>query len=81
MRAVIKVRILTMTYLLHVHRKKFRMDGVIDACCPLCCLEEEVIVHMLIRCPALSSMRTTYMNELKQCIQSSLGPGEWTLTQ
>ena len=33
---------------------------------------------MLIRCPALSAVRTTYMNELKQCIQSSLGPGEWT---
>ena len=78
MRAVVKVRILTGTYLLQVHRKKFRMDGVIDACCPLCCLEEEDIVHMLIRCPALSAVRTTYMNELKQCIQSSLGPGEWT---
>ena len=49
MRAVVKVRILTGTYLLQVHRKKFRMDGVIDACCPLCCLEEEDIVHMLIR--------------------------------
>ena len=81
MRAVVKVRILTAvtgTYLLQVHRKKFRMDGVINACCPLCCLEEEDIVHMLNRYPAPSAVRTTYMNELKQCIQSSLGPGEWT---
>ena len=78
MRAIVKVRILTGTYLLQVHRKKFRMDGVTDACCPLCCLEDEDIVHMLIRCPALSAVRTTYINELKQCIQSLLGPGEWT---
>ena len=78
MRAVVKVRILTGTYLLQVHRKKIRMDGVIDACCPLCCLEKEDIVYMLIPCPALSAVRTTYMNELKQFIQSSLGPGEWT---
>ena len=33
---------------------------------------------MLIRCPALSAVRTTYINELKQCIKSLLGPGEWT---
>ena len=78
MRAIVKVRILTGTCLLQVHRKKFRMDGVIDACCPLCCLEDEYIVHMLIRCPALSAVRTTYINERKQCIQSLLGPGEWT---
>ena len=38
MRAIVKVRILTGIYLLQVHRKKFRMNGVIDACCPLCCL-------------------------------------------
>ena len=30
MRAIVKVRILTGTYLLQVHRKKFRMDGVTD---------------------------------------------------
>lgn len=76
-RAVVKVRILTGTYVLQVHRKKFRMDGVFDACCPLCCLEDEDIVHMLTRCPALSTVRTTYINELKQCIQSTLGSGEW----
>ena len=78
MRAIVNVRILTGTYLLQVHRKKFRMDGVIDACCPLCCLENEDIVHMVIRWPALNAVRTTYINELKQCIQSLLGPGEWT---
>ena len=33
---------------------------------------------MLIRCPALSVVRTTYINELKQCIKFLLEPGEWT---
>ena len=57
MRPIVKVRILTGTYLLPVHRKKFRMDGVTDASCPLCYLEDEDIVHMLIPCPALSEVR------------------------
>ena len=64
MRAIVKVRILTGTYLLQIHRKKFKMDGVIDVSCPLCCLEDEDIVYMLTRCPALSETRTTYMGEL-----------------
>ena len=50
------------------------MNRVVDASCPSCYLEDEDIVHMLIRCPALSEFRTTYMGELKQCIQASLGP-------
>ena len=78
MRAIVKVRILTGTYLLQVHRKKFSMDGVTDACCPLCYLEDEDIVHMLIRCPALNEVRITCINELKKCIQTWLGTGEWT---
>ena len=78
MRAIVKVRILTGTYLLQVHRKKFRMDGVTDACCPLCYIEDEDIVHMLIRCPALNEVRITCINELKKCIQTWLGTGEWT---
>ena len=77
MRAVVKVRILTGTYLLQVHRKKFRMEGTVDACCPLCYIEDEDLVHMLTRCPALNIVRTRYINELKQCINSTLGPGEW----
>ena len=77
MRAVVKVRILTGTYLLQVHRKKFRMEGTVDACCPLSYIEDEDLVHMLTRCPALNIVRTRYINELKQCINSTLGPGEW----
>ena len=35
MRAIIKVKMLTGTYLLHTHRIKFKMDRVADATCPL----------------------------------------------
>ena len=75
MRAIVKVRVLTGTYLLQVHRKKFRMDVVTDACCSLCYLEDEDIVHKLIRCPALNEVRITCINELKKCIQTWLGTG------
>ena len=75
MRAIVKVRILTGTYLLRVHAKKFRMDGVTDVCCPLCCQEDEDIVHMLIHCPSLSVVRTAYINGLNRFIQSWLGAG------
>ena len=40
------MRILTGTYLPQVHRKKFRMEGTVDACCPLCYIEDEDLVHM-----------------------------------
>ena len=72
------MRILTGTYLLRVHAKKFRMDGVTDACCPLCCKEDEDIVHMLMHCPSLSGVRTAYINEINRFIQSWLGTGKWT---
>ena len=32
MRVIVKVRILTGTFRLQVHRKKIRMDGVTDSC-------------------------------------------------
>ena len=36
-----------------------------------------VFKHMSVK-GRTSAQLPTYMNELKQCIQSSLGPGEWT---
>ena len=51
------------------------MDGVTDACCPLCCQEDEDIVHMLIHCLSLSVVRTAYINELNRFIQSWLVTG------
>ena len=78
MRAVTKVRILTGTYLLQSHRKKFKMEGVVDVTCPLCCLEDEDLVHMLTRCPALSETRNVYMKNIKACFQAKVGHSAWS---
>ena len=78
MRAITKVRILTGTYLLQSHRKKFKMEGVVDAICPLCCLEDEDLVHMLTRCPALSETRNTYMRNIKQNFEAVVGSKAWS---
>ena len=51
MRAAVKWRILTGTYLLQSHKMKYNIDSVKEATCPLCCLEDEDLEHMLLRCP------------------------------
>ena len=55
------------------------MDGVTDACCPLCCQEDEDIVHMLIHCPSLSVVCTAYINDLKYPILAGVGLVDKTL--
>ena len=77
-RAIIKARMLTGTYLLRIHRKKFNIDGVSDATCPLCCLEDGVIVHMLTRCPALTEVRSSHLDDLKRRLQDALDPHAWS---
>ena len=77
-RAIIKARMLTGTYLLQTHRKKFNMEGASDATCPLCCLEDEDIVHMLTQCPALSEVRSLHLDDVKRCLQDALGPHAWS---
>ena len=54
------------------------MDGVSDATCPLCCIEDEDIVHMLTRCPELSDVRSLHLDELKRCLHDALGPHAWS---
>ena len=43
------VGILTETYLLQSHRKKFRIEEVFDATSPFCYMEDEDLVHMMIQ--------------------------------
>ena len=54
------------------------MEGVVDAICPLCCLEDEDLVHMLTRCPALSETRNTYMRNIKQNFEAVVGSIAWS---
>ena len=64
MRAIVKGRMLTGTYLLQSHKIKFNIDCVIDTTCPLCCIEDGDIGHMLLRGPALRCIRNQYLTEL-----------------
>ena len=77
MRAIVKVRMLTGTYLLESH-KKFNVDGAVEATCPLCRLEDEDIGHMLLRCPALRCVRNQYLAELRGRLQQHLGIHIWS---
>ena len=78
MRAIVKVRILTGTYLLQSHRKKFKMEEVVGATCPLCYLEDEDIVHILTRCPAHSETRNTYLRNIKHSFQATVSSSAWS---
>ena len=53
------------------------MEGVVDATCPLCCLEDEDLVHMLTRCPALSETINTYIRNIKQSFKAAVGSSAW----
>ena len=77
-RSITNVLILTGTYLLQTHRQKFKMEGVVDATCPLSCLEDEDLVHMLTPCQALSETINTYMRNIKQSFQAAVGSSAWS---
>ena len=73
MRVIMKVYVLTWMYLLQFHNKKFNIDCLVEEIC----LEDEHIEHMLLRCPALSSVRNQCLAELKLCLQHNLGLHIW----
>ena len=54
--------------------KRFNLDGGTVATCPLCCLEDEDLVHMLTGCLALYSVRQRYLRDIQQYLQQPTGP-------
>ena len=54
------------------------MEGVVDATCHLCYLEDEDIVHMLMRCSKLSETRHTYLRNIKQSFQVTVSSSAWS---
>ena len=66
------------TYLLQSLKMKYNIDSVKEAMCPLCCLEDEDLEHMLLRCPTLSSIRSHHLTELKRYLQQKLGLHIWS---
>ncbi len=76
-RGTIKARILTGTYMLQTLKAKFNQFEV-DPICPLCRLENEDIVHMITRCPALHEARKEPMSALRQFVINRVGSIYWT---
>ena len=68
-RGVVKSRIITGTYIVQSTRAKFNQYQI-DSTCPLCHLEEEDIIHMLLRCSVLHSVRKGPFRTLKDYVIS-----------
>lgn len=75
-KGVVKARILTGTYILQKHRQSFS-NGSVNAVCPHCHLEDEDLLHMLARCPAFYSIRSSTVQTLKNIIVQATGHDIW----
>ena len=58
---------------------KYNINSVKEATCPLCCLEDEDLKHMLLRCPALSSVRSHHLTGMAEKIHSAYFGTSWGL--
>ena len=63
-KGVVKARILTGTYMLQKNRQSFS-NGLVNAVCPHCCLEDEDQLYMLARCPAFYAIRSSIIHTLR----------------
>ena len=72
-RGVVKCGILTGTYTVQTIRSKFNQYQV-NSTCPLCFKENEDIIHMLLRCSVLHSVRKESFRVLKDYIISKTDP-------
>ena len=75
-RGIVKCRILTGTYIVQTIRSKFNQYQV-NSTCPLCFIEDEDIVHMLLRCSVLHSVRKEPYRVLRDYIISKTDPDFW----
>ena len=64
-RASVKCRLLSGTYILQTNQAKFNGNDV-DPTCPLCRMENEDIIHFLIKCNSLHQYRRKYLHDLKE---------------
>ena len=75
-RGVVKSRIITGTYIVQSTRAKFNQYQI-DSTCPLCHLEEEDIIHMLLRCSVLHSVRKGPFRTLKDYVINRTSETFW----
>ena len=62
-RAIVKMCTLTGTNPMQTQRNNFRSERAIYVMYPLCFLEAGDIINMLSRCPVLSAVCSSYLNE------------------
>ena len=75
-RGITKARMLTGVYMLQTTKSKFNQYEV-EQICPLYRLAEEDLQHMLLRCPALSEVRSPLFSPIRQLLISHLGSSRW----
>ena len=73
-RGITKARMLTGVYMLQTTRfNQYEVEQI----CPLCRLVAEDLQHMLLRCPALSDVRSHLFSSIRQLLNSHLGSSWW----
>ena len=75
-RGITKDRMLTGVYMLQTTKSRFNQYEV-DQICPLCRLAAEDHQHMLLRCPALSEVRSPLFSSIRQLLISHLRLSWW----
>ena len=75
-RGITKARMLTGVYMLQTTQSRFNQYEV-EQMCPLCRLAAEDIHYMLLRCPALSEVRSALVSSIRQLLISHLGSSWW----
>ncbi|CAC5401046.1 unnamed protein product [Mytilus coruscus] len=75
-KANIEARFLTGTYLLQEHIQRFNGNSD-EQKCLLCQIEQEDLIHFLLRCPALNEKRQKVFPALKQAIICNIGQNKW----
>ena len=78
-RGITKARMLTGVYMLQTTQSRFNQYEV-EQICPLCRLAAEEFQNMLLRCPALSEVRSALFSSIRQLLISHLG-SSWLLTR
>ena len=63
-------------YMLQTTKSRFNQYEV-EQICPLCRLAAEDLQHMLLRCPALSEVRSHLFSSIRQLLISHLGSSWW----
>ena len=75
-KAIVKARILTGTYILQKNRHTFS-SGTVDAVCRHCYLEDEDLLYLTSRCPAVYNIRSNTIGHLRDIIVTHSNINTW----